>query len=504
MIENGKNITASQHAQVCVMGSGPAGITAAVNLAKAGYDVILLDGSRELNYADNNYYRESWPDKTKLYNGLADGVFTDNEPQFLIQPYSGQTNPAWERERVYGGTSTHWGGQSRPLDAVTFEDRPGFPGWPISRADLDPWYAKVVEFNHLFGPYGTDGTNFTDSYWVQQMKNEGLQAAAPDLNNFNNEMYQFMGRQWLNFAIRTFDGQSLDSLVRVIVNASVLDIVQQGGSIRQVAVASMNDDPSNPQKATEFSVTADVYILAFGAVANARQMLISGIGNEHVGKNFMCHPLTQGNVIQTTENFLTQPEMNLMDGSGWYDPNGNINGITGRFTLDEATAKAEGIGRCWFRSGSKYSGYKMYMEMAPNPKSYVALSSTPDPVFGQPQTHIHWEFSDLDRRTYERNCQLFSESSSKYSSIINWTPWDTLLQQPNSWQVNGHHLGTTRMSASTEPSEGVVDQNLKVHGIDNMFVAGSSVFPTAGVSNPTTTIVTLSLRLADHIAGQIT
>ena len=55
------------------------------------------------------------------------------------------------------------------------------------------------------------------------------------------------------------------------------------------------------------------------------------------------------------------------------------------------------------------------------------------------------------------------------------------------------------MSASTEPESGVVDPNLKVHGIDNLYVAGSSVFPTCGTSNPTMTIVALSIRLADHL-----
>src|SRR6185295_3259210 len=132
MITNGKDITTPQTAQVCIIGSGPAGITAAYELSAAGLDVILLDGARELDYSEPDYFQKSWPDKVKLYNGLADGVFADNEKQFLILGYDQYTSyfPT-ERERVYGGTSTHWGGQNRPLDAITFEKRPGFPGWPI-------------------------------------------------------------------------------------------------------------------------------------------------------------------------------------------------------------------------------------------------------------------------------------------------------------------------------------------------------------------------------------
>jgi choline dehydrogenase-like flavoprotein len=59
------------------------------------------------------------------------------------------------------------------------------------------------------------------------------------------------------------------------------------------------------------------------------------------------------------------------------------------------------------------------------------------------------------------------------------------------------------MSAANTPTEGVVDQNLKVHGVDNLYVAGSSVFPTVGVSNPTMTIITLSIRLAEHVQTQV-
>lgn len=500
MICNGKNITTPQTAQVCVIGSGPAGITAAWELSKAGLDVILLDGSRQLDYSLNNYFKQSWPDKYRLYNGVADGNFSLNESEFLVLRYNSGPAPASERERVYGGTSTHWGGQSRPLNPVTFEKRPGFPGWPITRADLDPYYAKTVKLNHLYGDYGASGDNFTAEFWAKAMNNSGLDAAVPQLDHFNADMYQFMGHPWLNFATRTFDGTTTigDSAVRVIVNASLLNIVEQGGSVRSLQVASMNDDPKNPQKATEFTVTADLYILACGAVANARQLLLSGVGNSLVGHYFLCHPLTQNGVITTTNTYLSPAESNLMSGGGFHP--GEIGDITGRFTIDAETARSNGIGQCWFwaSDANPWNPAQMYFEMAPNYKSCVSLDKSIDPVFGQHQTHIHWEFSDLDKKTYETNCSLFNKAASSFSSIITWPTWESLANQ---WTVNGHHIGTTRMSAS--PTEGVVDQNLKVHGVDNLYVAGSSVFPSTGVSNPTMTIITLSIRLAEYLQTQV-
>ena len=64
-----------------------------------------------------------------------------------------------------------------------------------------------------------------------------------------------------------------------------------------------------------------------------------------------------------------------------------------------------------------------------------------------------------------------------------------------------HHMGTTRMH--DDPRQGVVDRNSKVHGVDNLYVAGSSVFPTSGAANPTLTLVALTLRLADHLKVQL-
>ena len=501
MITDGKSYSREnppKHADVCIIGSGPAGITAAWELSKSGLDVIILDGSRKLDYSLPDYYKLSWPDKTRLYNGLADGLFTHNEPHFLIRGNNQFPNFPTERERVYGGTSTHWGGQSRPLDPIVFEKRPGFPGWPITREDLDPYYARASKLNQLVGDYGTDGINFTAEFWQAELEKQGIPAAVPDLENFNAEMYQFMGHQWLNSATRTFDGSQIgDTSVRVIVNATALNIVEQGGSIQYVNAASMNDDVNNPQAETEFQVTADHFVLACGAVANARQLLLSGLGNDLVGRYFMCHPLSSGNIIRNTESFLTGPENNLMSGGGWYDPSGNISGITGRFMATADAARDNQIGRCWFRSGSSY---RMYFEMSPNYDSRITLNDTVDPVFGQQQTHVHWAFTEQDQRTYEINCELFNKASSEYDSIIDWPKWDAVTDQ---WVVNGHHIGTTRMSDASKPDEGVVDQNLKIHNLDNMYVAGSSAFPTTGVSNPTMTIMTLSIRLADYLKTRI-
>jgi choline dehydrogenase-like flavoprotein len=483
MIRNGRDIASGTviSTQVCVIGSGPAGVTAAWHLMKAGLKVTLIEGSRDVG----GRMRASWPDKVLLYNGVADGLFATNEANFLILPYAEHTSPAWERERIFGGTSAHWGGQSRPLDPITFQKRPGFPGWPICREDLDPYYAQAAALCKLHGD------DFSAEYWAKV-----LQADVPHLADFDTEMYQFIGSKYLNFSSRPFDGKPIgESPVDVILNASLLNIDHTRGVVTSLRVASMDTQPT-PQKATEFTIRADAYVLACGAVANARQLLLSKAGNEHdqVGRYFMCHPLSTSSVITITQDYLTPAQSNLMggqtsDGTPWIDPNGVR--VTGRFSPNAEQQAKLGIGSCWFWAG----GGQYYFEMAPNPDSRVTLADTLDPVFGQQQTHITWQLSDRDKATYDQSTQLFKTAVNALNGDVFFPSWETVKSQ---LVVNGHHIGTTRMSA--DPTQGVVDANLKVHSLDNLYVAGSSVFASTGISNPTFTIITLSIRLAEHLS----
>ena len=83
---------------------------------------------------------------------------------------------------------------------------------------------------------------------------------------------------------------------------------------------------------------------------------------------------------------------------------------------------------------------------------------------------------------------------------------ELLLEDDARWSENlswfGHHMGTTRMS--DDPTRGVVNRDCCVHGVSNLYVAGSSVFPTSGYANPTLTLLALALRLADHLKGDAT
>jgi choline dehydrogenase-like flavoprotein len=134
-------------------------------------------------------------------------------------------------------------------------------------------------------------------------------------------------------------------------------------------------------------------------------------------------------------------------------------------------------------------------EQAPNPESRVRLSRRKD-AFDQPRLELHWQICRQDVESLQRAQQLVAQELERKG----WgkVHIEVLEHFPPSGITGGfHHMGTTRMHAS--PREGVVDPNGRVHGVKNLYVTGSSVFPTVGFANPTLTIVALALRLADHL-----
>ncbi|MFT5421148.1 MAG: hypothetical protein ACI9D5_001903 [Candidatus Endobugula sp.] len=139
------------------------------------------------------------------------------------------------------------------------------------------------------------------------------------------------------------------------------------------------------------------------------------------------------------------------------------------------------------------------LEQLPDPNSRVTLSKEKSDVLGMPISVIDWKISELERKTAIRMreliCQEFLRLGLPTPKIL------PHLDDDASWKSfsseKAHPTGTTRLS--DDPNKGVVDTNLQVHGIEGLFVAGSSVFPTAGAANPTLMIVALAIRLADHM-----
>jgi choline dehydrogenase-like flavoprotein len=140
-------------------------------------------------------------------------------------------------------------------------------------------------------------------------------------------------------------------------------------------------------------------------------------------------------------------------------------------------------------------------EQEPSPASRVRLTSEPD-RFGVPLAELDWRLSPLDLTSMAQGQRL---AGPGLEAVLHGRVISTLgpVDSPRIPKPRGgaHHMGTTRMS--TYPRDGVVDDTCRVHGIRNLYVAGSSVFPTGGAANPTLTLVALASRLAAHLADEL-
>jgi len=150
------------------------------------------------------------------------------------------------------------------------------------------------------------------------------------------------------------------------------------------------------------------------------------------------------------------------------------------------------------RKGPIYIGAQA--EIAPNPDSRITLSKARDRL-GMPRSRLDWRIGDLERRTLSEYIRtvasqfemlgLGSFDLSQVAFLDDRAAWVRMVHD------SAHHMGTTRMHES--PQLGVVDPDCRVHGVDNLYIGSSSVFPTGARSNPTLTMLALCLRIADRL-----
>jgi choline dehydrogenase-like flavoprotein len=173
----------------------------------------------------------------------------------------------------------------------------------------------------------------------------------------------------------------------------------------------------------------------------------------------------------------------LVDGVGWHTGNALI-GVRDLANLAMSRVVSK----------PRVLALRAQGEQAPNRESRVTLGSRTDDL-GIRVARVTWRMTDDDLRSIEASASVIDAVlRSQGLGYVVWT-----ARQDSTTLVEGmhHHLGTTRMHV--DPRQGVVDPDCRVHSVDNLFVAGSSVFPTYGASNPTLTIVALAVRLADKL-----
>jgi choline dehydrogenase-like flavoprotein len=495
-------------AQLCIIGSGAAGIALAHKFIGQNKRVIVLESSRVSLPGGLSEERLQAFQHTEAPQVGGDHRFEDPTVQPL---YEGtMVNPIGSdvhfltrsRIRVYGGTTNCWGGWTTPLTAADFDRSDLDPTykWPITLDDLRPFYAEAIRKYCSLGSW--DAARYADPAWwvgktVPPVAPVSLPADSPlqttvftTISGNNNGFYWDFQLIW---------GPDIERAANVAIyrNANVRFLESNAGrsSLTKAAATTVHDQRAGH----DFSVKADQYVLACGGIENPRLLLVSDLnGTGNVGRNFMIHPLNERAAF-----FSRGPRQPSAAERAFYEtfstripqPNYPPTGVFATLTPTPASLVRFKIGN--FRSIINFGGsINFNWEQLPNPDSTVTLDSKRDYLFGDPLVRVDWQLTRTDILTIERGLDLTFGVLSQLGYAAPPLEKDVRVDRPGD-----HHMGTTRMSPG--PATGVVNANCRMHHVDNLYVASSSVFSTGGFANPTLTIVALALRLANHLGAPI-
>lgn len=489
---------------ICIVGAGAAGISMALEWIDTKYKVILLEGGGF-----------EYDDKIQdLYAGKTTG-----QHYFPLKSV---------RLHYFGGTTGHWAGWCSTFDQVDFKERDWVPhsGWPIKREDLDPYYARTQSILDL-GPY-----EYGLDYWQQQ---DPAMNPLP-LNNdiVWNKMWQFSPPTRFNQKYKDTIVNARNIHLYTYANVTNIRTNESISSVTEVTVKNL--------EGKAHTVKAKYFIIACCSVQNARLLLASneqtpkGLGNnnDNVGRYFMEHV-----EIKASELWLANPETvklymwqqgvkaraELAISEKMQQQHKILNGTASLIPLELARNQASFI-ETWTENeaentkqmneyGTKkadlkipkdFQAFQLFtrIEQAPNPNSRVTLDTEKD-ALGMPRASLHWELTGFEKRSIRKIHELIGQEVGRAANgrvqLLAYLHDTRDEAWPRFTSGGWHHMGTTRMS--DDPKKGVVDANCKVHGINNLFMAGASCYVTAAAPNPTLTLIALTLRLSDHIKEQV-
>jgi choline dehydrogenase-like flavoprotein len=552
MIEDARSIPTDTciEADLCIVGGGAAAISLALEYMKCGLRTVIIPGGGPNQTASG----------IDLYRGK-------------VSP-SGSHEPLEEnRLRMWGGTTTVWGGRCIPFDPIDFQARYWVPasGWPIGIEELKDYISRASEISEA-------GVADFDARSVFP------KTQAEIIRTFDDEdLVSWPLERWsipTDYCKRYRQDLEAASNMRVLLysHAIHLQMDESGTSLDHVKVAC------SPGKI--FKVKARKTVIACGALENARLLLASrdilteGIGNKHdlVGRYYQSHRFGvcgYAELKDPSKDFIYEFEK---DQQGvycrrrfWLTPQAQekhqVNNVVGFFFRNVSGSSehrnalvstvllvkmllggaSKGPSRLFhilkdqrreliahlciiikdgpsiFKQlfaiayGRYFQRRRLPMvlppkqnnhfplfyqtEHAPNYDSRVMLDETSVDDFGMPRLDAQIKFTETDYRTITKFIMLFKDRLERagLGTFHLSEAEKTFIKHPEKQEFNSnsHNIGTTRMAKT--PDAGVVDVNCKVHGVDNLYIAGSSVFPTSGHANPTLMIIALALRLADHL-----
>jgi choline dehydrogenase-like flavoprotein len=504
---------------VCIIGSGAAGITLACHLAPRLRVLVVEAGDRDPRPEDADWL---------------DGQTTDFA-------FDGMRNG---RVRAFGGATRRWFGQCIRLDPIDFQKRDWVPhsGWPIREEALDGPYERAEQF------MGVAGFGYGVANWAR--------FGVPDPGFGDNEITPRFTIYCPQPDFTKAFGRRLaaaSSGVDVLLNAAAVGIALHPDARRVTGLRIRGGT-------REGLVQARAFILCGGGIENPRLLLASndvmsvGVGNgaDLVGRFFQDHPAATTGTLATSQPRRVQAQFRKLSRGGrtfWpklaltaaaqqaghylnanalmsygYAPDSAMTRAKDAVAALRARRPAaaacaalrllphapELVGQaCHTLATGKAVMLQpdrvlltSHVEQIPDPDSRVTLARDCD-RFGVPRARLSWRVQHAELRTMRAITEAVGRSLQRlgFGEMTPATWLDAPQVEREELADTYHHAGTTRMS--DDPTTGVVDTDCRVFGVDNLYVAGSSVFPTSGYANPTLTIVALAIRLSDTLLTRL-
>ena len=513
-------------ADVCIVGSGPAGLAIARELADTHCRILIIESGGH--------------EPASLTHDL-DVVENVGAPR--------QVDQTVVRARAFGGTSSVWNGRCAPLDASDMEVRDWVPlsGWPITHADFAPYFKRAA------GQLGLCAVDYDGALEARQPLGSPLALSYSDA--LRPYLWQFsVDDTDSSVAMRCARNmqQRDPSNLRVLLHATVTELVPDAGGARieWLEIRSLTGKQAK--------VRARVIVLCAGGIETPRLLLASrrvvptGIGNQHglVGRHLMDHARCSLGQLRLPDAARLRPAFSLQsieaDGrqryflrglaltadfqrrerllgcAGWVheteaadDPWTALKRLKMRHSDTRGSDLSALARQPWLTAQQlrrkllqrqpvlrKLASVELMcdVEQAPDSDSRLTLSDACDSL-GMPRARIDWRISELQKQTILRFGQQAARTFSSMGQQL------SLAEPMRDGQIDltqlrdvAHPSGTTRMAASA--LHGVVDASGQVHGVERLYIAGTSVFPTQGHVNPTLSLVALAIRVADELKAR--
>ena len=453
---------------VIIFGSGPAGITTALELEKNKIQTLIIEAGDE-NYSE---------DSQDFYKGKVTG--------------DELTDISISRLRQLGGTSGHWGGWSKPMENYSFDS------WPIKAKDLEGYTDRTCKILGIKNQFNKSKLN---NYFNQiQFQYSNVRFAEKYKKHIKNSKYIHLV---LNTQLSHFEGEN-----KVVTNAVCIS-----------------------QNLTK-KIKSKYFILSCGGIENSRILLWAREQNKKlfhknlpIGQYWMNHPWIIAGI-----GLISKRELKKKLNNNFIDHDGPLHFAAKKELLNDkkilsaaiymsakedtkfykeiikdilcvAPEYGKKIARTVFKKDLKCGNIFMNLEEPPDQNNKITLDHSAKDIFGIPRVNLYYKKSKETLFTAKvfleefgnfcRNADIGRIALKK--NIYNLQGFETI--------DNHHHLGGTRIGNDTRTS--VVDKNLKIHNVNNLYINGSSNFVTGGYTNPTFTIVQMALKLTDHIIKEM-